>query len=303
MNSMTGYGRAALQKDGYDIVLEIRAVNHRYFECSVKLPRGYGYLEDKMKERLQGSMLRGKVEITLALRQIEGKSQTVQANHEMICTYLRALQAENKRLADELEGGISSDAYLRQDLGLSALLRLPDAFQLVPVTEDADQVWEIVKPVFDETVTQFLQMRRVEGDRLCKDIASHLAALEEMIGRVETIVPEMVQQYYDKLYTKLAELLQDRTIDEARIVTEAAVAAEKMAVDEEIVRLRSHIAQFRTLLTQEEPVGRKMDFLVQEMNREVNTTGSKSQSLEITRLVVDMKSEIEKIREQIQNVE
>ncbi len=303
LKSMTGYGRTVSQQAGYEISMEIRSVNHRFLECSVKLPRNYGYLEEKIKERLQSRISRGKVEVTLSLRQIEGKTKLVEVQHETVCAYLSALLAENKRLATELEGGVSSDAYLCQDLGLSALLRLPDVFQIQSTGEDEEQVWDVVAPVLDETLRQFVAMRQTEGERLQADIAQHLSAVEQMATQVETLVPASVEQYYQKLYVKLQELLVDQTVDESRLVTEAAVFAEKTAVDEELVRLHSHIAQFRDFLESNEPVGRKMDFLVQEMNREVNTTGSKSQSLEITRLVVDMKAEIEKIREQIQNVE
>ena len=185
------------------------------------------------------------------------------------------------------ENGNATDA-----LPLSTLLRIPDAFQVQQVADDPDVIWSEVQPVMAEALQQFVAMRETEGKRLADDVAFHLDRL-----------PETVQQYYEKLYRKITELLGDRTVDESRLVTEAAVVAEKIAVDEELVRLRSHIAQFRVFLTSTEPVGRKMDFLVQELNREVNTTGSKSQHLEITKLVVDMKSEIEKIREQIQNIE
>ena len=171
------------------------------------------------------------------------------------------------------------------------------------MADDPDVIWSEVQPVMAEALQQFVAMRETEGKRLADDVAFHLDRLAEMTAAVEKLVPETVQQYYEKLYRKITELLGDRTVDESRLVTEAAVVAEKIAVDEELVRLRSHIAQFRVFLTSTEPVGRKMDFLVQELNREVNTTGSKSQHLEITKLVVDMKSEIEKIREQIQNIE
>lgn len=303
MKSMTGYGRASAQNGGYDITVEIRAVNHRFYECSVKLPRAYSYLEEKIKDQLQSRIARGKVEVSLTMQNVGGKSLTVQVNHTAVSAYLTALLEENRRLAEELDGGISEHAFLKQDLSLSTLLRLPDAFQVQQVTEDAEIVWAAVEPLLQDAVEQFLSMRMVEGERLKADVASHLDALEQMTYRVEKLVPETVQLYYDKLYRKITELLADHTVDEARLVTEAAVVAEKIAVDEELVRLHSHIAQFRTLLESDVPVGRKMDFLVQEMNREVNTTGSKSQSLEITKLVVDMKSEIEKIREQIQNIE
>ncbi|WP_298483853.1 YicC/YloC family endoribonuclease [uncultured Ruminococcus sp.] len=303
MKSMTGYGRASAQNGGYDITVEIRAVNHRFYECSVKLPRAYSYLEEKIKDQLQSRIARGKVEVSLTMQNVGGKSLTVQVNHTAVSAYLTALLEENRRLAEELDGGISEHAFLKQDLSLSTLLRLPDAFQVQQVTEDAEVVWAAVEPLLQDAVEQFLSMRMVEGERLKADVASHLDALEQMTFCVEKLAPETVQLYYDKLYRKITELLADHTVDESRLVTEAAVVAEKIAVDEELVRLHSHIAQFRTLLESDVPVGRKMDFLVQEMNREVNTTGSKSQSLEITKLVVDMKSEIEKIREQIQNIE
>lgn len=303
MKSMTGYGRASAQNGGYDITVEIRAVNHRFYECSVKLPRAYSYLEEKIKDQLQSRIARGKVEVSLTIQNVGGKSLAVQVNHMAVSAYLTALLEENRHLAEELDGGISEHVFLKQDLSLSTLLRLPDAFQVQQVTEDAEVVWAAVEPLLQDAVEQFLSMRMVEGERLKVDVASHLDALEQMTYCVEKLVPETVQLYYDKLYRKITELLADHTVDESRLVTEAAVVAEKIAVDEELVRLHSHIAQFRTLLESDVPVGRKMDFLVQEMNREVNTTGSKSQSLEITKLVVDMKSEIEKIREQIQNIE
>lgn len=303
MNSMTGYGRVLKQQDGYDLALEIRAVNHRYLECTVKLPRNYGYLEDKIKEMVQKRIARGKVEVALTLHRQETETPAVQVNHAAVCAYLKALLQENQLLAQELDGGAAENAFLPQDLGLSDLLRLPDLFQTVPVEEDAETVWQVVKPALEETLEHFLQMRQTEGAHLKQDIASHLDAIEEMTNQVERLVPESVQLYYDKLYQKIKDLLQDRVVEESRLVTEAAIVAEKLCVDEELVRLHSHIAQFRDFLESTEPVGRKMDFLVQEMNREVNTTGSKSQSLAITKLVVDMKSEIEKIREQIQNVE
>lgn len=303
MKSMTGYGRASAQNGGYDITVEIRAVNHRFYECSVKLPRAYSYLEEKIKEQLQSQIARGKVEVSLTMQNVGGKSLAVQVNHAAVSAYLSALLEENRRLAEELDGAVSEHAFLKQDLSLSTLLRLPDAFQVQQVTEDAEVVWAAVEPLLQDALEQFLSMRTVEGERLKADVASHLDALEQMTNRVEELAPETVQLYYDKLYRKIAELLADHTVDESRLVTEAAVVAEKIAVDEELVRLHSHIAQFRTLLESDAPVGRKMDFLVQEMNREVNTTGSKAQSLEITKLVVDMKSEIEKIREQIQNIE
>ena len=300
MKSMTGYGRATARTERYEITAEVHSVNHRYLETSVRLPRSFSYLEGKIKEQVQQAVSRGKVEVALTMQSIGSKDTTVEINHDVVMAYLRAVAAENELLRESglpknqivlgtagSESGGATDA-----LPLSTLLRIPDAFQVQQVAEDADVIWSEVQPVVTEALQQFVTMRQTEGERLAADVASHLENLESMTNRVEQLVPETVQQYYDKLYKKITELL-----------TETAVVAEKIAVDEELVRLHSHIAQFRGFLESTEPTGRKMDFLVQEMNREVNTTGSKSQSLEITKLVVDMKSEIEKIREQIQNIE
>lgn len=276
MNSMTGYGHISTQSGGYDLVLEIRSVNYRFLEISVKLPRSYGYLEDKIKERFQGKISRGKIEVSMTLRRIEGKEQTVQIQHETVVAYMRTLLEENQRLALELKGGVSECAFLQQDLGLSMLLHLPDVFRVQAVEEDETQIWETVSPALDEAIDSFLMMREIEGVYLKLNIASHLDALEQMVKQVEQLVPSSVQLYYDKIYAKLQELLAEQTIDVSRLVTEAVIVAEKTAVDEEFVRLHSHITQFRALLESEKPMGRKMDFLIQEMNREVNTTGSKS---------------------------
>ena len=311
MKSMTGYGRATARTERYEITAEVHSVNHRYLETSVRLPRSFSYLEEKIKEQVQQAVSRGKVEVALTMQSIGSKDTTVEINHDVVMAYLRAVAAENELLRESgfrknqimMGTAVSEFGGATDALPLSTLLRIPDAFQVQQVAEDADVIWSEVQPVVTEALQQFVTMRQTEGERLAADVASHLENLESMTNRVEQLVPETVQQYYDKLYKKITELLGDRTVEESRLVTETAVVAEKIAVDEELVRLHSHIAQFRGFLESTEPTGRKMDFLVQEMNREVNTTGSKSQSLEITKLVVDMKSEIEKIREQIQNIE
>mgnify|MGYP002520575424 FL=1 len=311
MKSMTGYGRATARTERYEITAEVHSVNHRYLETSVRLPRSFSYLEEKIKEQVQQAVSRGKVEVALTMQSVGSKDTTVEINHDVVMAYLRAVAAENELLRESgfpknqiVLGTAASEFGGAPDaLPFSTLLRIPDAFQVQQVTEDADVIWSEVQPVLTEALQQFVTMRQTEGERLAADVAFHLDNLESMTNRVEQLVPKTVQQYYDKLYKKITELLGDRTVEESRLVTETAVVAEKIAVDEELVRLHSHIAQFRGFLESAEPTGRKMDFLVQEMNREVNTTGSKSQSLEITKLVVDMKSEIEKIREQIQNIE
>lgn len=304
MKSMTGYGRAAVRAERYEITVEVHSVNHRFLETSVRLPRSFSYLEEKLKEQVKQAVARGKTEITLTMQPIGDKATEVEISHDVVTAYLRAVAAENELLRRDgfQENQIVMDAAA-DALPFSALLRIPDAFQVRQTADDPEEIWAQVQPVAEEALRQFVAMRETEGKRMGEDVAFHLDNLEKMTDEVERLVPESVTQYHDKLYRKITELLGDNTVEESRLVTETALVAEKIAVDEELVRLHSHIAQFRAFLQSAEPVGRKMDFLVQEMNREVNTTGSKSQSLEITKLVVDMKSEIEKIREQIQNIE
>ena len=222
---------------------------------------------------------------------METGNVSVGLNHALAERYVEALREEQNSL------------HLQDDLSLSVLLRLPDVFTVQKVPEEEKVVWAAVQPVVQDALERFLAMREKEGQKMQADLVGRLDAIERMVTQVEALSPETVQQYYDRLYRKLQELLADTTIDESRLVTEAGIFAEKIAVDEETVRLRSHLAQFRQLLESGEPIGRKLDFLVQEMNREVNTIGSKAQDLSITKYVVDMKAEIEKIREQIQNIE
>ncbi len=295
--SMTGYGRAQKLADGRDVLVEIRAVNHRYYEFSARLPRTCLYLEEKLKGFLNGKIARGKVEVSVTITRPDGKDAQIAVNRSVAEGYVNAL----RRLNADVGGNDS--LWLHDDLTLSALLRLPDIFTVTKEQDDENAVWAIVSETAAEALESFVQMRQTEGERLAADLSGKLDGLEAMLAQVEALEPGIAENYRQRLYAKLMELLGDTNIDEQRILTETAVFAEKTAVDEETVRLHSHIAQFRTLLGAEEPIGRKLDFLVQEMNREVNTIGSKAQDLGITRLVVDMKSEIEKIREQIRNIE
>ncbi|MBR5372115.1 MAG: YicC family protein [Oscillospiraceae bacterium] len=289
--SMTGYGRAQLLKDGRDILVEIRAVNHRYYEFSARLPRTCMYLEEKLKTLLNGKIARGKTEVSVTITRPDGKDAEVAVNRSIAEGYINALRALN------------SDVGLADDLTLSSLLRLPDIFTVTKAQDDEQEVWAAVSEAAEQALASFVTMREGEGERLAEDLRGKLDGLEAMLLQVESIEPSVAEHYRERLYAKLTELLADTNIDEQRILTETAVFAEKTAIDEETVRLHSHLTQFRELLVSAEPIGRKLDFLVQEMNREVNTIGSKAQDLGITKLVVDMKSEIEKIREQIQNIE
>lgn len=295
--SMTGYGRAQKILGGRDILVEIRSVNHRYFEYSSRISRVYGYIDDKLKSLLKSRISRGKVEISVNINNIEGKEALILINKNIVEGYLSAF----KDVADKIND--SGSISVENDIRLSDIIRLPEVFNLQKAPDDEEQIWNDVSEVALEALDNFINMRIAEGDKLKADVLEKAAEIEKMVNIVEDVAPETVETYRKKLLAKLEEILENRDIDQQRIVTEAAVFAEKIAVDEETVRLRSHIAQLRNMLDSEEAVGRKLDFIVQEMNREVNTIGSKAQNLNITKTVVDMKAEIEKIREQIQNIE
>lgn len=291
IKSMTGFGRCSLALENMDILVEMRSVNHRYLEISVRLPHAYSYLEDRLKKQVQQRASRGKVDISISIQHHGTDGLAVELNDDMAASYINALRSANEQLG------------LQDDITLTTVMRFSDVFTVRKVQLEEEAVWAAVEPAVIEAAEKFRAMREVEGAKLKDDLTARLVSLESMLCKVEEYAPETAKRYFDKLYTKLSELLSDKEIDESRIVTEAAVFTDRIAVDEETVRLRSHIEQFRTLLEAEEPIGRKLDFLIQEMNREVNTIGSKAQDLSVTRLVVDMKSEIEKIREQVQNIE
>ena len=291
MRSMTGFGRERMMLNGRDILVEVRSVNHRYNELSVKLSRAYMYLEEPLKKLVQDNISRGKTEISVTITNISAPDTSIEVNTSVARGYIDALRKANEELG------------LMDDLSLSRIIRFQDIFTVVKAADDEDAVWNDVKTVAQSALSKFVSMREAEGAKMKEDVLMRLELIEKMVSFIEEKSPETTVAYREKLYAKLTELLSGQQIDEQRILTEAAIFSEKIAVDEETVRLRSHISQFRTLLETECIVGRKLDFLVQEMNREANTTGSKAQNIDITRTVIDIKSEIEKIREQIQNIE
>jgi uncharacterized protein (TIGR00255 family) len=288
---MTGYGRAQKILSGRDILVEIRSVNHRYYEYSSRIPRTYNYIDEKLKALLKNSISRGKVEVAVTINSIESKDTEIAINKAVAEGYVQALRS------------ISDELGLEDDLTLSKMMKLPDIFTIQKTPDDEEQVWNDVAQVAEEAVAKFVEMRTTEGQRLKTDITEKADGILRMVMEVERLSPITVENYRSRLFRKLSEILESKEVDEQRILTEAAVFAEKIAVDEETVRLRSHISQLKNMLSSDEAVGRKLDFIVQEMNREVNTIGSKAQDLNITKIVVDMKAEIEKIREQIQNIE
>ncbi|MGN0676665.1 MAG: YicC/YloC family endoribonuclease [Ruminococcus sp.] len=306
MRSMTGYGKSQSIIDGREISVEIRSVNHRYYEFSSRIPRNYVYLEEKLKNLLHEKIFRGKVEISVSINNIEVPDCSVEINKPVLESYFNALAelSVNGISVDEKLSDIYGKTYrIANDLTLSKIMKIPDIFTVARKPDDEEKIWSAVKSVAENALRSFISMRETEGERLKSDIEKKLSVISGMVGKIEVLEPRSVELYRERLYNKLREVLENSNIDEQRIITECAVFSDKVAVDEETVRLKSHINQVLSLINSDEPSGKKIDFIIQEMNREVNTIGSKSQSIDITRIVVDLKSEIEKIREQIQNVE
>ena len=291
VKSMTGYGRARQERNGRNITVEVRSVNNRYLDCTVKMPRAYIFAEDAMKALVQKYISRGKVDVFVTVDAVTADQTVVQVNEPLARSYYQALS----RLREMFS--------LEDELSASTLARFPDVLAVTKAEEDLEMISADICAVLEEALTAHRQMRSVEGEKLFSDIAGRADTIESVVAKVEERSPQTVSEYRARLEAKMREVLQSTTIDESRILTEAAIFADKIAVDEETVRLRSHLSQLRTMLSGDEPVGRKLDFLIQEVNRECNTIGSKCSDLTITQDVVNMKAEVEKIREQVQNIE
>ena len=291
VKSMTGFGRAKEQINGLDITIEIKSVNHKYFEFSARMPRVYAFLEEKIKQVLASSISRGKIEVSVSIEDNTENATVVEINREYADAYIAAL---NK---------LSKEYKIKNDIKVSSFVGLNDMFKVKKNVLEDQVIENTVLTVLAKAVESFIEMRTIEGERLVNDVKGRLDFILDKVEFVEKRSPETVKIYRERIEQKIKELLGDTTIDQQRILTEVAIFADKVAVAEETVRLRSHIKQFEDLLSSDLPVGRKLDFIVQEMNRETNTIGSKAQDIEIAHTVVDIKSEIEKIREQIQNME
>ena len=292
IKSMTGYGRAREILHLRDITVEVRSVNNRYLDCNVKLPRMYAFAEDAVKQHVQRAVSRGKVDVFITVDASAADVAKVSVNRELAAQYAAAL--------GELSTLCGTEHWSPTPEVLS---RFPDVLTVTKADEDLETVSADLCAVLDAALSGYNDMRAVEGKKLAEDIAGRLDTIERCTGLVEARSPETVAEYRAKLTARMEEILQSTTVDEQRILTEAAIYADKVAVDEETVRLRSHVAQLRTMLESEAPMGRKMDFLIQEVNREANTIGSKCSDVSIARVVVDLKAEVEKMREQVQNVE
>lgn len=291
IRSMTGYGRGQEILNGLSVVVELKSVNHRYYEYSSRLPRGYGFLDDKLKTHLQQRISRGKVDVFVQIHTLETVGSEVVVDHGLAEGYLTAL----RELAERYD--------LRDDVSAAVLSRYPDVLTVQQAALDEEAVWDAVRQVADVALDRFVSMREVEGACMRDDVLSRANTIRNAVAVVEQRSPETVRAHMEKVETRMRELLDGVPVDEARLLNEAAVFADKVAVAEETVRLASHLDQLEQLVSGDGAVGRKLDFLVQEINRETNTIGSKCSDLELTRIVVDIKAEIEKIREQIQNIE
>ena len=291
IKSMTGFGRSEIVKGNRKISVEIKSVNHRYLEAGIKMPKKLNVFESRMRDLLKTYATRGKIDIFI---NYEDDSEN-QVNLKF-----------NQNIADEymaIFNNMSEKYNLKNDMTVGGLARFPEVITMDEVQEDEEELWHFIEEAMKAALEQFVNTRILEGENLKKDLLGKLDHMEELVAFVEKRSPEIMKEYRSKLESKVKELLGDTTIDESRIATEVIIYADKICVDEETVRLRSHIEHARKCLNEEGGIGRKMDFIAQEMNREANTTLSKANDIEISNAAIDLKTEIEKVREQIQNIE
>lgn len=291
IKSMTGFGRGESQGEGKEFLVEIKTVNHRYSDIFVKMPRSMSFLEDKIRDKVSKSVSRGKIDVYVSYEDFGDDSKNVQVDVALAKAYIKALEDMRDKFG------------LKDDLTVSLMTRLPDVMKVEKAEEDEGKLWELLSAALENALNSLIAMREIEGQELKNNLLERAAYIENILRDITARAPEVVKEYKLKLETRIKDLMEQQAVDELRLATEVAIFADRCSVDEEIVRLGSHLGQLREALSLEQPVGRKLDFLVQEMNREINTIGSKANDLAITRNVVEIKSEIEKIREQIQNIE
>ena len=291
MYSMTGYGKGSLSREGRELTVELKSVNNRFLDIGLKLPRQLSFLEDGFRSLLSQRLSRGHVDVYVNYRNIRRDAKTVHIDSALLTAYVEAARRCGKELS------------LSDDLTLSKVLTLPDVTAVLPADEDQEALVSLGTEAMNEAIDNLLLMREKEGNRLGEDLSARIETMKGFAQRIELRAPAVVEEYRAKLTERIEELLGETEVDRTRLATEVAIFADRAAIDEEIVRLNTHLVHFGELLNANEPVGRKMDFLVQEMNRECNTIGSKANDAELTSIVLLCKAEIEKLREQIQNIE
>lgn len=291
MKSMTGFGRAKLEKNNRIYQVEIKSVNHKYHDIVIKMPRSFNYLEDQMKKKVSTSIARGKVDISISFENYSKEGKQVIINQELVKEYMDQL----KQLA--------KDNNITLDIPVTEITKLPEVLEIKETEEAEDEIQNELFETLQEAIHQFILMREQEGKKIKEDLSLRIDKVEREVEKISKSSTRLVEEYVVKLEERIKELLKTDIIDQARLAMEVVLYADKCSVQEELTRLRSHIVQFRDLLEETKPIGKKIDFLIQEMNRETNTIGSKSGSLEITNLVINIKTELEDIREQVQNIE
>ena len=289
MRSMTGYGRAMRENDGRQLTIELKSVNHRFLDLAFRMPRNLMFLEDDARKLIGSRLARGHVDVFMTYRNMRSDARVVQVDRALFDAYAGALEG-------------LTESGVRDDRSLMSIARLPDVLTVTEAEEDQEALRALLKETLSAALDGITAMREREGMEIRKDLAYRADRIEEMTGQIEARYPETVQEYTARLRSAIEDLIS-QSVDETRLLTEVAIMADRSAIAEETVRLHAHISQLRECLEQDEPVGRRLDFLVQELNREVNTISSKSQDVPITQLAVSMKAEIEKLREQLQNIE
>jgi len=291
MKSMTGFGRSKLEENSREYIVEIKSVNHKYSDISIKLPRNIMCFEEKIKKIISSNISRGKVDVFITFNNYSDEGKDVVINKELAKNYISQL----KELANE--------NGLDDKIRVTEITKMPDVLQLKIEDDDSDVIWQELEKCVNQAVANFVEMRETEGERIKQDLLGRINSVEELVNSIFSNTTGLIEEYVVKLRERIKEILQTDVVDEARLAQEIVIYADKCSIEEELTRLRSHISQFRSLLESKEPVGKKIDFLIQEMNRETNTIASKSVKLEITNLAIEVKTAMEDIREQIQNIE
>lgn len=291
VKSMTGFGRSQINAQGYEVTCELKSVNHRFFDLHTRISRRYGYLEDRIKDELKKNLNRGRIEISINIEKTQGKARNITVDKGLAMAYYESLK--------DLAGNLN----ISPDFALMDIFRLPDVFNLADAEEDPEVIWEVMKEALEEALGSLMEMRRKEGENLSQDILARNGYILSAVNLLEKRSPQVASEYQEKLRSRIADMLGNVNIDENRLLQEAAVFADKSSITEEIVRLKSHVKHLEELMQSPEAVGRKCDFLVQEMFREINTIASKANDIEMSQIVVEVKAELEKVREQLQNIE